>query len=212
MKKSSSIYLFSISSHPDAISVNSLDITFFHPKIDFSRYDNLIITSKQASEALKQYDTNDYIRKKALCVSVASAKSYEALGGEVLDIGGGYGDNLIQKIQSYPKEIKWLYLRAKVVASTFVQQCKENGYDIDEVVVYESDCSHAIEEIFVEEDATLIFTSPSSVQCFLKTHTFTQKQKIIVIGKTTGKALPEEISYILSPNTTIQSCVKIAKA
>ncbi len=206
------IYLFSISSHPDIISVNSLDITFFHPEIDFPLYDYLIITSKQASEALKQYDANEYIHKKALCISVASAKSYEALGGEVLDIGGGYGDNLVQKIQSYPKKTKWLYLRAKVVASDFTQLCRENGYDIDEMVLYESNCSHAIEKISVEEDATLIFTSPSSVKCFLKTHKFTQKQKIIVIGKTTGKALPVKISYILSPNTTIESCVKIAKA
>ena len=212
MKKSSSIYLFSISSHPDAISVNSLDITFFHPEIDFSRYDYLIITSKQASEALKQYDTKEYIHKKALCVSVASAKSYEALGGEVLDIGGGYGDNLIQKIQSYPKEIKWLYLRAKVVASTFVQQCKENGYDIDEVVVYESDCSHAIEKISVEEDAILIFTSPSSVQCFLKNNIFTDQQHIIVIGHTTAKVLPKGISYSIAPKTTIMSCIELANS
>jgi len=211
MNKSSSIYLFSISSHPDAISVNSLDITFFHPKIDFSRYDYLIITSKQASEALKQYDTKEYIHKKALCVSVASAKSYERLGGEVLDIGGGYGDNLVQKIQSYPKERRWLYLRAKVVASDFTQQCKEDGYDIDEIIMYESNCSAAIEEVSVEEDAILIFTSPSSVQCFLKRHTFTRKHQVIVIGSTTAKALPKEIHYTISSKTTIKSCIEIAK-
>ena len=207
-----SIYLFSISSHPDAISINSLDITFFQPEIDFSKYDALIITSKQASKALTQYDKESYLHLPALCVSVASAKSYEALGGKVLDTGGGYGDNLVDKIKEYPKTKKWLYLRAKVVASDFATLCKEEGYSIDELIVYESDCSQAIADVKVEENAILIFSSPSSVKCFLKNHTFTQEQTIIVIGKTTAKALPGEINYILSDKTSIESCIQIAKA
>ncbi len=114
------IYLFSISSHPDAYHVNSLDITFFTPEIDFSKYDYLILTSKQASKALQQYDKKEYINKPALCISHQSAKSFECLGGQVLAVGKGYGDTLIDKIKTYSKETKWLYLRAQVVASDFV--------------------------------------------------------------------------------------------
>ncbi len=205
------IYLFSISSHPDAINIGSLDITFFKPNIDFSKYDGLIITSKQVSKVLMQYKKEEYLHLSALCVSMQSAKSYEALGGKVLDIGGGYGDNLESKIKSYPKEKKWLYLRAKTVASNFVQICKDEGYKIDESIVYESDCSSAISEVQVEDDATLIFTSPSSVKCYLKNHTFEEKQSIIVIGKTTAKALPAGVNYILSDKTNIESCITIAK-
>jgi len=205
------IYLFSISSHPDAISINSLDITFFKPDIDFSNYDALIITSKQASKALQQYKKEEYIHLPALCVSVQSAKSYEDLGGEVLDIGGGYGDNLVDKIQSNPKTKKWLYLRAKTVASDFVKLCQNDGYSIDEVVVYESDCSQAIRDIEVDANAILIFTSPSSVKCYLKEHHFSKNQHIIVIGKTTAKALPKDINYTLSDKTSIDSCIAIAK-
>ena len=204
------IYLFSISSHPNAVSVNSLAITFFKPQIDFSKYDYLIITSKQTCEALKQYETRDYIDKKALCVSVASATSLESLGGTVLDIGGGYGDNLVDKIKSYPKDIKWLYLRAKVVASDFVEVCKDDGYDIDEVIVYESDCSQKILDVEVEDKSILIFTSPSSLNCFLKTHEISHKSTVIVIGKTTAKAIPKDIKFTLSKETTIESCMEIA--
>ncbi len=205
------IYLFSISAHPHAISVNSLDITFFKPNIDFFKYDYLIITSKQTSEALKQYDKNDYIHMPSLCVSVASAKSYEELGGNILDIGGGYGDNLVDKIKSYPKTTKWLYLRAKVVASDFVSTCQNDGYDVDEIVVYESGCSKAIWNVEVKEDAILIFTSPSSVKCFLKNHTISPHAKVIVIGKTTAKALPKDVEYVISDKTSIQSCIEITK-
>lgn len=207
MKKN--IYLFSISSHSNATSINSLAITFLNPQIDFSKYDYIIITSKQASKALNQYQLNDYIDKKALCVSVQSAKSYENLGGNILAIGGGYGDNLVDKIKSFDKDTKWLYLRAKVVASDFVSLCKNDGYDVDEKIVYESDCSKDILDVEVEDDATLIFTSPSSLNCFLKRHTLTPEQEIIVIGKTTAKAIPKGINYKISKETTIESCMEL---
>ncbi|WP_457745033.1 uroporphyrinogen-III synthase [Sulfurimonas sp.] len=204
------IYLFSISSHPNAVSVPSLTITFLKPQIDFSQYDYLIITSKQVSEALKEYETQLYIEKAALCVSDASAKSYENIGGAILDIGSGYGDNLADKIKKYPKSTRWLYLRAKVVASDFVTLCKEDGYLIDEVVVYESDCSKDILEVADQENAILIFTSPSSLHCYLKTHDLSPNHTIIVIGKTTAKALPKNVKCHISEKTTIDSCMQLA--
>ena len=205
------IYLFSISSHAEAININSLEINFLKPNINFSQYDYFIVTSKQASKALQQYNKNEYINRAALCVSTQSAKSFEALGGKVLTIGEGYGDNLIEKIKSYPKSKKWLYLRAKVVASDFVEICNNDGYNIDESIVYESSCSKDILNIQIEKNAILIFTSPSSVACFLQNHIFTQEQTIIVIGKTTAKAIPTGIKSILSAKTTIDSCIEIAK-
>ena len=209
MKKQT--YLFSISSHPDAVSINSLAITFLKPSIDFSKYDYLIITSKQTSKALKQYEKKSYIDKPGLCVSVASAKSYEELGAKVLDIGGGYGDNLVKKIKNFPKDTKWLYLRAKVVASDFVQRCQNDGYKIDEAIVYESDCSQEILDVKVEDNATLIFTSPSSLKCFLKNSDIKETNNIIVIGTTTAKALPKGIKYVISTQTTIESCMNLIK-
>jgi len=203
------IYLFSISSHPHAKSINSLDIKLLKPIIDFSNYDYFIITSKQTSEALKQYENPSL--KPALCVSVASAKSYEDIGGKVLDIGGGYGDNLVDKIKQYPKNIKWLYLRAKVVASNFISICQDDAYDIDEIIVYESGCSKEIWHVEVEDKAVLIFTSPSSVECFLKNHEISPHAMIIVIGKTTAKALPANLEYIISDKTTIDNCIELAQ-
>ncbi len=206
------IYLFSISSHPDAISINSLDITFLQPNIDFTSYDYLIITSKQASKALKQYELDKFRNLPALCISKESAKSYKELGGRVLATGEGYGDKLVGSIKKYPKEKRWLYLRAKIVASDFVEQCKNEGYFIDEAVVYESGCSQNILQSKIEEDAVLIFTSPSSLECFLKTHTLSKRSSVIVIGKTTAKAVPKGIKYHISEKTTIESCMELAKS
>lgn len=204
------IYLFSLSSHPNALHVNSLAITLFQPDIDFSKYDYLIITSKQAVKALRQYNKSDYITKPALCISKQSAKSFEELGGSVLAVGRGYGENLAESIKRYPRDTKWLYLRAKVIASDFATLCREDGYNIDEKTVYASACSQEILHVTVEKNAILIFTSPSSVRCFLKNHKLLDSQKIIVIGKTTAQALPKECKYTLADETTLESCMQIA--
>jgi uroporphyrinogen-III synthase len=206
------IYLFSISSHPHAIGINSLEIKLLKPSLNFSQYDSIIITSKQAVEALKQYDKKSYIHMPSLCVSAQTALAYEEIGGRVLDIGSGYGDNLIEKIKGYPKEKKWLYLRAQVVASNFVCTCRNDGYSIEEAIVYKSGCSQEILDVKVEDNSVLIFTSPSSLNCFLNTHTISPHAKVVVIGKTTASALPKGVEYILSDSTTIESCIELGRS
>ncbi len=202
-------YLFSISTHPDTIHINPLKITYFTPKINFSHYDYFILSSKQAVVALKAYPFEKYKDKKALCISTATAKSYENLGAQVLEIGSGYGDNLTSLISSYPKTTKWLYLRAEEVASDFAQKSREEGFSVEEVVVYKSECSDSMQSICICEEDQLIFTSPSSVKCFLKYHTIKQTNKVIVIGNTTAKALPKGLVPEVAYEKTVAACVKL---
>lgn len=209
---SKQIYLFSTSSHPDVISVNSLDITLLKPSINFSNYDYLIITSKQAVRALQKYDGTIYREKKALCISKATARSFESLGGTVLEVGDGYGDDLYMSIKKHPKETKWLYLRAKSVASNFVELLQKEGYLVDEEIVYESKCSNKMINIDVKKEAVLIFTSPSSVNCFLKNNQISMKHNIVVIGSTTAKSLPSGVSFCIAKEHTIESCITLANS
>jgi len=207
---SKQIYLFATSKNENATCIKSLDIKFLTPQIDFGKYDYLIVTSKQTIKALKAYDKKEFLDKPALCVSNKTAVSYEEFGGKILDIGNGYGDSLYDIIQKYPKHTKWLYLRAKVIASDFVQRSQKKGYNIDEKILYKSECSKEILDARVNDDSTLIFTSPSSVECFLKNNTINPEAKVVVIGTTTAKALPENIKYFVSEKTSIESCVELA--
>lgn len=163
---SKSIYLFATSKNKHAKSIKSLDVRYLKPDVDFSKYDYLIITSKQTVKALEQYDKEEFINTPALCVSIKTADSYREFGGNILETGDGYGDNLIEKIRELPLDIKWLYLRAELIASNFVQIAKEEGYSIDEKILYVSECSKEILDVRVDDDSTLIFTSPSSIECF----------------------------------------------
>jgi uroporphyrinogen-III synthase len=207
---SKQIYLFATSKHPDAISAQSLQVRFLKPTINFTKYDHLIITSKQTIKALKQYKEQDFINIPALCVSKKTADAYKDFGGNILDFGDGYGDNLINHIEKKPKDTKWLYLRAESIASDFVARCKADGYSIDEEILYVSECAKEALEVEVEKSSILIFTSPSSIECFLKTHTIDNDAKIIVIGTTTAKALPDGLSYEISKHTSIDSCMELA--
>ncbi|MFA5455582.1 MAG: uroporphyrinogen-III synthase [Sulfurimonas sp.] len=204
------IYLFATSKSEHAINVKSLDVRLLKPDIDFAKYDYLIVTSKQTVKALEQYDKKDFIDIPALCVSLKTADSYKEFGGKILAIGDGYGDNLIKNIKEYPKLAKWLYLRAELIASDFVQKSRDDGYAIDEKILYVSECSKEILDIRVSDDSTLIFTSPSSIECFLKNNTIHPDAKVIVIGKTTANCLPEGTEYIVSQNTSIESCIELA--
>ncbi len=201
---SNKIYLFSATSHPDALHVNTLDFDFFQPTIDFSNYDYLVLTSKKAVDALQFYKKEDYINIPALCISRFTAEYYESFGGKVLEVGDGIGSNLQRIIDTYPKEKKWLYLRAKIIAG--------EGLHVEQAIVYESRCSDEILNFKLEDkDGVLIFTSPSSVECFLKNNSLHVEQKIIVIGTTTAKALPTNTKYKISDKTSIESCVKLAR-
>lgn len=204
------IYLFSIASHPKARHINPLKITLLKPEIDFTQYDNIIITSQQATKALKQYNAEEYLDKSALCISQKSAAAFRKIGGEVLAIGDGYGDNLTGLIREYPKKKKWLYLRAAKIASDFVVQCREEGYRIDEAVVYKSECSEKLKNIQVSKEAILIFTSPSSIECFLHHNQIEPTHKVIVIGESSAKSLPTSIKPIISKEKSIEACMNLA--
>ncbi len=204
------IYLFATSKHPAAISAKSLKVRLLKPQIDFSKYDYLIITSKQTVKALEQYEREEFINIPALCVSAKTATSYENFGGKILEIGDGYGDNLVKNITPQSKDKTWLYLRAELIASDFVQRCKNDGYDIDEEILYVSECASEGMEVEVKENAILIFTSPSSIECFLKTHIIGLDAKVVVLGKTTAASLPKGIEYKISQKTSIESCMEMA--
>jgi uroporphyrinogen-III synthase len=73
-----------------------------------------------------------------------------------------------------------------------------------------SECSKEILDVRVEDDSTLIFTSPSSIECFLKNNTIHPDAKIIVIGTTTAACLPKGIKYIISESTSVESCIELA--
>jgi len=208
--KNKTIYLFSKTPYEGVLHVPIIKINFLHVSVDLSQYDALVMTSKQAPQALELIDKN-WKNIPVIAISDSTAKSVEKLGAKVLHVSGGYGDNLYDDISEKFSNLKILYPRAEVIVSTFSKRLKEEGIDIDEVIVYNTTCNSDIELQSIEDDAVLAFTSPSAITCFLKKFSFKDTHKVVVIGTTTQKRLPLHVKSELSEKTTMKSVIDLAK-
>ena len=181
------IYLFSKTSHPDVTHIPILNTTFLQPDIDFENYDAIVLTSKQAVTALDKISPK-WKSIPALTIASKTEEMVRNAGGTLLDRGDGYGDTLDDIIASKYASLRWLYPRPKVVASNFKERVKSRGIDIDDVLVYETSCNNKCSETVLPEDAILIFTSPFTIECFMKFYQFKNSYRVIAIGKTTASA------------------------
>ena len=197
----SKIYLFSKtpSTSEGVIHIKILQTHYFSPPSNIYDYDFLIITSKEAINALLEIDKS---RVSLICISKKSAEYALSLGFRVACYADGYARSMAQLLETKYKNRQLLYLRAKVVASDVL-------LTYDNYILYETLCQSEMYKL--EKDAILIFTSPSAIKCFLKLNSFEKEQKIVAIGSTTQRVLEKDLDVYLAEYTSIESCVKKAK-
>ena len=210
MKHKNPIFLFSKTPHPDVTHIPILKTSFLQPDIDLSRYDAIVLTSKQAVTALDKISPG-WKRLPALTVAAKTAEMVKEAGGCFLETGNGYGEGLSEIIISRYGSYRWLYPRPKVVASDFKERVMEAGVKIDDVVVYETSCNQACRELNLPDNAVLVFTSPLTIACFLEFFAFKEGHKVVVIGKTTAKALPRYLKYHMPEEPTVEASVQLAQ-
>jgi uroporphyrinogen-III synthase len=192
----------------DVTHIPILSIHFLTPDINFNLYSGIIVTSKQAAQALKYY-TPDWNRLKVVCVGESTAKVMQELGAHHIELADGYGMGILEVLLL--QKGKWLYLRPKMIASSWPARAHKLGIEVDEVIIYETTCNEDIQELEIEKNGVLIFTSPSSIKCFCEITDILPTHDVVVIGTTTQKALPLGIKSILSGDTSIDSCVQKAR-
>ena len=131
-------------------------------------------------------------------------------GANIAFIGfSGHGNDFANELIPYLKNKKTLYIRALKTVSNLTNILKENGIDIDEIISYKTSCNKQEIKI-LDKNSTIIFTSPSSVECFFKKYSWEDSFKAIAIGKTTALYLPKNIKCEISSITSVEECVKLA--
>lgn len=206
----SKIYLLNNQKYEGVENIEVFNIEFISSKIDLKEYDFLIITSKNAIYSLDSFN-NEWKNIPCLAIAKKTAKVIEKEGGIVSFIGeSSHGNDFAKEILPHLKNKKAIYIRANDVVSSLVEILKENNVDIDELVTYKTVCNNFL-NTKIEDCSTIIFTSPSSVKCFFEKYTWNETFKAVVIGKTTAKYIPEGISFKVSPITSIEECIKLAK-
>ena len=199
------IYLLNNDKYEGVKNLAVIEIEYFNKKVSLD-VDYLLFTSKNGVIALDKV-SDKWKSIPAICIGKPTAKMVEKLGGKVKYIANkSYGDELAKEIIDNFPPSKIFFSRAKVVLSNIVDTLKKANFEIIDEVMYETKCKK-IE--FIPKEGIFIFTSPSTVKCFLSQIKWNKNYKAIAIGSKTASAFPYEI--ITSDIQTIDNCIKIAK-
>jgi uroporphyrinogen-III synthase len=96
------------------------------------------------------------------------------------------------------------------VVANLVEILNTNGVTCIHEPIYETSCVKYNEKITLPKNSIIIFSSPSTIECFFKNVIWDESFKAISIGNTTAKYFPKDIIPIISDNTSLNSCVQKA--
>jgi uroporphyrinogen-III synthase len=208
---SKEIYLLSPVIYKDTISLPMIEFVLTVSSLDLSSYDLLMFTSKQAVKSAEALNPK---WKEIPCLSIGSAttKQIEALGGTVAyQPTSFYGKALSEDILMKFRDKRIVYLRPKVVSFGSKAFFASNGVTLEEKVIYETRCKVYTENEKPKKNAIIIFTSPSTIHCFLKNFAWDSSYTAVVIGEATKEHLPHDINVYVSNKPLIDACVAKAK-
>lgn len=206
---SKNIYLTNSSTFDNIFNLNVFKIDYLEVEnLNLDRYDALIFTSKNAIYSLDNL-TSNWKNKDSYVIALKTANTVKQLGGNLKFVGqSGHGNEFANELVKELKNKKALYIKAKKTVSSLLEILRENSIDVDSVTTYETVCNKS--SISIQDNSIIIFTSPSSVECFFKNYKWSSTYKAVVIGKTTAKYLPKDIEYYISKETSVQECIKLA--
>ena len=206
------IYLLSQSSEQflDTKKLSIFDIKYISFDIDFSIYDALVITSKNAVLSLESNQQWKNIPTYAIAKKTADIIIQN--GGDVSYIGSsGHGDDFANELISKLKGKKVLYVRALKVVSNLVNILNSNNIICDEVITYKTICKKYERKEKPPKNSIIIFSSPSTIKCFLDNFKWDDSYLAISIGNTTAAYFPNYVNYKIAEETSLESCVKLAR-
>jgi uroporphyrinogen-III synthase len=191
--------------------VNNLsvfNIKYIEQNIDFKKYDALIFTSKYALHSINSF-TNIWKKIPSFVIAPQTAEVVTKLTGNLEFTGKtNNGNEFALELISLLQNKTVLYLRGSKIVSNLVTILNDNDIKCDELIAYKSVCKELSEEISLPKDSTIIFSSPSTIKCFLNNFSWKESYTAISIGKTTATYFPEYINPIISKTTSLEDCVK----
>lgn len=213
MKKSQKnnrpVYLASNKKVKGVESLDLIKIKYLKFDMDMSKYDIFIFTSKNGVESFVQnYDIKGL---KCCAISEKTAQVLVKHGADVIYTGkSGHGNMFAEELVKILKNKKVLYIRAKKVVSNLQSILNDKGIVCDDIIGYETTCNNE-NLIKLKKDAIIIFTSPSTVNCFFKNYLWDDSYHCVTIGRTTAKYLPDGVMSTISDLQNIDNCIKIAR-
>lgn len=207
-----SIYLLTKNTNQfkDVSYLTIFDIRNISFEIDFNLYDGLLFTSKNAIYSLEK----DLLWKTIPSYAIAQKTSdiLKQVSANLVYTGkSGHGDDFANELKTKLKDKRVLYIRAKKVVSNLVNILNENNIICDELITYETVCKKYDIEQKPPKNSIIIFSSPSTIKCFFNSFKWDDSYLAIAIGKTTAKYFPDIVNYKIAEQTSIESCIELAR-
>lgn len=201
------IYLLSPLKKENTTHLPMINFSIIANKLDLSSCDILMFTSKQAVKSADKINSK-WKEKPCLAIGDATAKMIKYLGGNVIyQPQKFYGKSLSEDIIDKFKDKKILYIRPKVVSFDSKSFLSQHNIYIEEQIIYETGCiSYTIEDT-PPKNSIIIFTSPSTIECFLKNFDWDNSYIAVVIGEATKAHLPPNAKVEVSNTPLIDSCI-----
>ena len=206
-----SVYLLSPIKREGTLPLPMIRFETVVKKIDFSGCDTLMFTSKQAVKTAEEIDP---IWKRIPCIAIGGAtkKQIEALGGEVIyHPQHFYGKSLAEDIASFFANRHILYLRPREISFDAKAFLAQKDIILHEQIIYETHCIAYPKEKQPPEGSIIIFTSPSTIHCFLKQFAWLGSYTAVVIGEATKAHLPANARCAVAKKPLIDACVEKAQ-
>ncbi len=205
------IYLLSPHAKEGCVHLPMISFSLVEQRLTFEGCDLLMFTSKQAVISAEKLNPN-WKEIPCLAIGSATAKQIEVLGGTVqYQPKSFYGKTLSRDIVAKFREKKILYLRPKEVSFDSKGFLEKEGIGLDEKIIYETSCINYVAEDKPDKNAIIIFTSPSTIYCFLKNFEWDESYMAVVIGEATKKHLPVNARYEVADTPLIDACITKAR-
>lgn len=178
--------------------------------IDYSKYDAIIFTSKNAIIAINSFDKK-WKNKPIFTIAPQTTKMATKLGGKVRFTGKTkHGNEFAYELINMLKDKKVLYIRGSKTVANIAEILNSNGVECEEAIVYDTICVNYEKDIKLPKNSIVIFSSPSTIECFFKNTKWDSSYKAISIGNTTKNYFPENIIPLVASTTSLESCVRAA--
>jgi len=205
------IYLLSNKKYNGAKNLPVIITKNFALNIDISSYEALIFSSKNGVLALESSGI-EWRDIPAYSIGSGTSSIIKELGGNlVYEAKNSYGDSFANEIKDYLEGKRALFLRAKVVSSNLNTILKESGVLLDEYIIYETLCNDCESLEKPKKGSVIIFSSPSTIECFFRCFEWDSSYKAVVIGKVTASYMPKGVDFSLCDEPNLPSCIKKAR-
>ena len=203
------VVLLSPTPSEGALHLPVIETEFIHESVLLTGCEAVIFTSKQAVSALDSR-CQTWKNLKIFSVGAGTSRAVSEAGATVFyEASKAYGDNLAQEIAEKFPDLFYYYPRAETVVSDLESILKVAGVRLRSQTLYRTRC-RTIETALIPENAALVFTAPSTVNCFFKQTDWQTNWRAVAIGDRTADALRTYVNPFVSPEPAIDAAVALA--